>query len=290
MTKLTAFFWPLPAWAILGATASVLAQTAPIGPGVCAVKFEVQAQRLRNLEGSQLANLQNHISGKAADKLRDQFVNWNFAARDQIYPCLKIWIEEEKTMALDICMQFWPDPTGPAGKEWVGEFFKPGEYENLGYWPAEDPLREAILLRLEKNILERSRADIESLLENYLPLAAVVSRFSPAPLNLGKELHVLLPLDQNKYRRLAISEFRLECSSAVGIVQLHSTGAGRFSPYPPPPAFSALDAVHKKWEKDDIQQHRRELRNLTAERIYLEHENYCGTCPGNTLTPQVAPP
>ena len=234
---------------------------------------------LTGMTTAQRVAAEAQIGAALAKVLGSRFPYWSFKpGRIDAVPRLSVWVEKarpdwEVRMAL---VGFAGEP----GEVWRGRLFAPGDLERFGGLPAPESYPDAIRAAFDENLVaDRQKETILGVLQEAIPLGGEVVPAGPLPPAEARLARSVLPLDWDKYCRLAKSEFRVIYRwASEGEVTLHSVGVVGHLPYRSGnPVFEGIAIKHNEWEfggsRDPIDRHLGDLGKLTPVSFYLKKFN-----------------
>jgi hypothetical protein len=247
-------------------------------PQTIFVDFQLKASSFTNmLAAAPRAEMEKKIGADLAQVLAGptRFPYWTFRRGDaRALPRLSVWLERghpdwEVRMAL-------VTSAGPAGEPWKGRLFAPGDLELFGGLPSPEAWPDAIRTAFEDRLLSEQREKILGLLADLVPLGVQVIPVGPMPPASPQLARAVLPLQWDRYCRLARAEFRVVYTwTQGGEVTLHSVGI--VMPFQFNPSFQGITILHREWEfggpPESISGHLGDLKELTPVSFYLVKPN-----------------
>jgi hypothetical protein len=204
-----------------------------------------------------------------------RFPYWSFRRGDgDSLPRLSVWIERGHP-DWEVRMELVTSQ-GPAAESWKGRLFAPGDLELLGGLPSPDAWPAAIRTAFDEELLGEQKEKILAVLEELVPLGVEVAPVGPMPPASAQMARAVLPLQWERYCRLARAEFRVVYNwSRGGEVTLHSVGI--VMPFQFNRNFQGITILHRQWEfggePESIGPHLRDLKDLTPLSFYLKKPN-----------------
>ena len=245
--------------------------------------------------------METQIAAALAKILAARVPYWSFqpGGADAL-PRLSVWVEKEKAHPDWEVRMALVSLAGEVGEVWTGRLFSPGDLERLEGLPASETWPDSIRTAFDESLMEaRQKEKILGVLQETIPLGREVAPVGPLPPPDPLKARSVLPLNWDKYCRLAKSEFRVVYRwAAEGEVTLHSVGVVAHFPYKPGnPIFEGITVKHNKWEfgesVESIDQHLKDLRDLTPVSFYLKRfvkpNELSGPCSAMDAPPMVAP-
>lgn len=231
------------------------------------------------LTTAQRVAMEAQIGAALAKVLAARYPYWSFKpGRIDAVPRLSVWVEKgrpdwELRMAL-------VNLAGEAGEAWRGRLFAPGDLERFEGLPAAETWPDSIRATFDESLVaDRQKETILGVLQETIPLGREVAPAGPLPPAEPRLAKSVLPLNWDKYCRLARSEFRVVYRwASEGEVTLHSIGVVGHLPYTAGnPVFEGITIRHNEWEfggaRESIDRHLRDLRDLTPVSFYLKKFN-----------------
>lgn len=264
---------------ILALVELTAAQVATSPPPVY-VSFNFVVPAVAHQFGPQLADAEKAVSETLAKRAETRFRWWRFQpCGSNDYPRLQVWLTKVNS-EWRIAATFLTDANADPSERWSVVLFKPGDLDVTGMpsrasWPGE------IMGGVETFFLPAHGESIAQTLKELAPLGMQFVHVVPPPPPSADQAQAMLPLNWDKYAKLATSDFLILTDWPThGRVKLLSTGTGSPAKFPASPDFMAVTVQLRTWaftgNEEPISIHLGSLGELHPVAFYLLKEDTTG--------------